>query len=107
MPGGRDAAAAILEEVGTPVAVVAHHDGLAAGLLAGFRAAGCRVADDVAVVGYDGTDLSEALDMTTVEQPFAETGRIATTLLLGLLESTSRPVQQVRLTPTLRIRATS
>ncbi len=107
MPGGREAAAAILEEVGLPAAVVAHHDGLAAGLLAGFRAADCGVPGDIAVVGYDGTELAEALELTTVEQPFAETGRIAAGLLLGLLDETSRAVQQVRLTPTLIIRATS
>jgi LacI family transcriptional regulator len=107
MAGGRDTAAAIVAEVGMPAAVIAHHDGLAAGLLAGFRAADCSVPDDLAVVGYDGTELAEALDMTTVEQPFAETGRIAAGLLLGLLDETSRSAQQVRLTPALVIRATS
>jgi DNA-binding LacI/PurR family transcriptional regulator len=43
--------------------------------------------------------LAQALELTTVTQPFAETGRIAATLLLGLLDgqvtpastSTSRP----------------
>jgi DNA-binding LacI/PurR family transcriptional regulator len=107
MPGGREAARDILQHATTPTAVVAHHDGLAAGLLAGLRAAGCRVPEDMAVVGYDGTDLSEALEMTTVEQPFAETGRIGVVLLRGLLDGTSRPVQQVRLTPALIVRATS
>jgi DNA-binding LacI/PurR family transcriptional regulator len=107
MPGGREAARDILRHVTLPAAVIAHHDGLAAGLLAGFRSAGCRVPEDVAVVGYDGTELSEALEMTTVEQPFAETGRIGVTLLTGLLDGASRPVQQVRLTPSLVVRATS
>jgi DNA-binding LacI/PurR family transcriptional regulator len=107
MAGGREVAAAIVAEVGMPAAVIAHHDGLAAGLLAGFRAADCSVPEDMAVVGYDGTELAEALEMTTVEQPFAETGRIAAGLLLGLLEETQRPAQQVRLTPTLVVRATS
>jgi DNA-binding LacI/PurR family transcriptional regulator len=107
MPGGREAARDILRCATVPTAVVAHHDGLAAGLLTGFRVAGCRVPEDMAVVGYDGTDLSEALEMTTVEQPFAETGRIGVALLRGLLNGTSRPVQQVRLTPALIARATS
>jgi LacI family transcriptional regulator len=107
MPGGREAAAAIVTEVGLPAAVVAHHDGLAAGLLAGFRAADCGVPEDVAVAGYDGSDLAEALELTSVGQPFAETGRIGAGLLLDLLDATSRPVQQVRLNPTLVIRATT
>lgn len=105
--GGRDAAEAILGQTNLPAAAVAHYDGLAAGLLAGFRAAGCRVPEDVAVVGYDGTDLSQALELTTVDQPFAETGRIAAALLLDLLDSAARPSQQVSLTPRLIVRATS
>jgi LacI family transcriptional regulator len=107
MPGGREAAGAILRQVSLPAAVVAHHDGLAAGLLAGFRSAGRQVPEEVAVVGYDGTDLAEALELTTVAQPFAETGRLGAELLLGLLGPAGRPIQQVSLTPTLLARATS
>jgi DNA-binding LacI/PurR family transcriptional regulator len=107
MAGGRDAATAILTDVRLPAAVIAHHDGLAAGLVSGFRAAGRGVPGDIAVAGYDGTELAEALELTTVEQPFAETGRIAAGLLLGLLDEASRPVQQIKLTPTLVIGTTS
>lgn len=107
IPGGRDVAGDILRQTSVPAAVVAHHDGLAAGLLLGFRAAGCRVPEDIAVVGYDGTDLSDALELTTVVQPFAETGRIAAALLLGLLDGAGRSVQQVTLAPALVVRATS
>src|SRR5258708_36024038 len=106
-PGGSEAAAAVLRLADVPAAVIAHHDGLAAGLLAGFRAAGCRVPEDIAVVGYDGSDLAQALELTTVDQPFEETRRIAATLLLGQLDGTGRPNQQVKLTPTLLVRATS
>ena len=63
--------------------------------------------EDVAVVGYDGTDLAQALQLTTVDQPLEETGRIAAALLLGQLDGTGRPSQQVNLTPTLIVRATS
>lgn len=107
MAGGREAAGAILRRDLVPTAVIAHHDELAAGLLAGFRAAGRRVPEDIAVVGYDGTDLAEALELTTVAQPFTETGRIATRLLLELLDGPSTPSQHVNLTPTLVARATS
>jgi DNA-binding LacI/PurR family transcriptional regulator len=107
MAGGREGARAILQRDPAATAVIAHHDELAAGLLAGLRAAGRRVPEDIAVVGYDGTDLAEALELTTVAQPFAETGRIATKILLGLLDSTGGPSQHVNLTPTLLIRATS
>jgi LacI family transcriptional regulator len=107
MRGGREAAADILRLDRVPTAVIGHHDGLAAGLLAGFKSAGRIAPADIAVVGYDGTELSEAVELTTVEQPFAETGRIATTLLLGMLDGTPRPSQQVSLTPTLIVRGTT
>ena len=107
MAAGREAAGAILRRDPAPTAVVAHHDELAAGLLAGFRAAGRRVPEDLALVGYDGTDLAEALELTTVAQPFAQTGRIATKILLGLLDGGGGSSQHVNLTPTLIARATS
>jgi len=107
MRGGRAAAAAILAQDRVPTALIGHHDGLAAGLLTGLRAAGRHVPEGTAVVGYDGTELADALDMTTVEQPFAETGRIAAALLLGLLDGSARPHQQVNLTPALIARATT
>jgi len=104
---GRKAAAGILALGRVPTAVVAHHDGLAAGLLAGFRTAGCAVPEDIAVVGYDGTDLALALDLTTVGQPFTETGRIAAALLLSQLDGAGPHSQHVTLTPTLVPRATT
>lgn len=62
---------------------------------------------DIAVVGFDGSDLSEALELTTVEQPFAESGHIAAGLLLDLLDGAARPDQHINLTPRLIARATS
>ena len=59
------------------------------------------------MVGYDGTDLAEALELTTVAQPFAQTGRIATKILLELLDGGGGSSQHVNLTPTLIARATS
>lgn len=105
--GGRAAAGAVLARSGTPAAVIAHHDGLAAGLLLGLRAAGRAVPADIAVVGYDGTELADALELTTVAQPFAETGRIAAGLLLALLGEANRTVQQITLVPALIPRTTS
>jgi DNA-binding LacI/PurR family transcriptional regulator len=107
LAGGRQAATAIMELDRVPTAVIAHHDGLAAGLLSGFRAAGRNVPGDIAVVGYDGTDLSEALELTTVDQPFAETGRIAARRLLSLLDGADGASQHVNLIPRLIVRATT
>jgi LacI family transcriptional regulator len=107
MQGGRQAAESVLQLDPQPTAVFAHQDDMASGLLSGFRSAGRRVPEDMALVGYDGTILSEALELTSVHQPFAETGRLAASLLLDVMEGTPRPIQHINLTPKLIVRATS
>uniref|UniRef100_UPI000DF850CB LacI family DNA-binding transcriptional regulator n=1 Tax=Desertihabitans aurantiacus TaxID=2282477 RepID=UPI000DF850CB len=64
-------------------------DLLAAGALETLRAAGRRVPDDVAVVGFDDRPLAQHLTppLTTVRQPVGEIGRQMTRTLLGLLDA--------------------
>jgi hypothetical protein len=53
------------------------------------------------VIGYDDSDLAEALDLTSVHQPFAETGRIAMSLLFAALEGTSAAPSRSASSPVL------
>lgn len=76
-------------------------------MLAELRAAGRTVPGEAAVVGYDDSDLAEALDLTSVNQPFAETGRIAISLLFAAMGGTSGSIQQISLKPRLAIGKTS
>jgi DNA-binding LacI/PurR family transcriptional regulator len=105
--GGRDAAAQLLDRPDPPTGFVCHHDDLAAGVLAELRAAGRAVPGEAAVVGYDDSDLAEALDLTSVHQPFAETGRIAMSLLFAAMDGTSDSIQQITLKPRLAIGKTT
>jgi DNA-binding LacI/PurR family transcriptional regulator len=105
--GGRRAAAEMIAAGNLPDALFAHFDDIAAGLLSGLRAKGVRVPEDVAVVGYDGTELADALDLTTVHQPFVESGRIATGLLLDQLNRKSPGVQHIKLPAQLIVRSTA
>jgi LacI family transcriptional regulator len=93
--------------VSPPKGFACHHDDLAAGVLAELRAAGRAVPGEAAVVGYDDSDLAEALDLTRVHQPFAETGRIAISLLFATMDGTSGSTQQISLKPRLTIGATT
>lgn len=90
-----------------PTAVVANHDELASRALRGLVAAGMAVPDDVAVVGYDDGPLADGLGLTTVRQPFEESGRVALELVLSLANGTAAPVRHVELMPSLVIRATT
>ena len=69
-----------------------------------------RVPDDLALVGYDETpwaDLS-SVSLTTVMQPIYELGCVATQRLFQhLQDSTAHARQEILLTPTLHVRASS
>lgn len=87
-------------------AVVANHDGLAARALRVLTSNGRRVPDDLAVIGYDDGELAEMSGLTTVAQPFAESGRMALEMVLSMVAGSSVPVSRVVLNPTLVLRGT-
>jgi DNA-binding LacI/PurR family transcriptional regulator len=78
-----------------PTAVFAHHDVLAAGLLVECRRQGVRVPEDLAVVGFDDGSVAEAAALTTVRQPFEESGRIGARLLGELISGAATAVQRI------------
>jgi DNA-binding LacI/PurR family transcriptional regulator len=84
--GGAAAMDRLLARPGPPVdAVFAASDLMAAGALRALRAAGLRVPDDVAVVGFEDSAVARYAQppLTTVRQPIEEMGRQATRLLLA------------------------
>jgi len=80
----RVAAARLLAD-GSLTAVAAHDDTLAVGVLHAAAERGVRVPEDLAVVGCDDGDVAAAVGLTTVRQPFEESGRLAATTLLELM----------------------
>ncbi len=84
---GHAAAARLLERVPDIDALFAASDLMAFGALEALQAAGRRVPDDVAVVGFDNVPAAATAHpaLTTVSQPVVETGRAMTRLLLGRL----------------------
>ncbi|MFJ5995241.1 LacI family DNA-binding transcriptional regulator [Streptomyces sp. NPDC092370] len=81
---GRRAMAELLKRHPEVDAVLAASDTMASGALAVLRAAGRRVPDDVAVVGFDDFELARHTDppLTTVRQPLEQIGRTMVRLLL-------------------------
>jgi LacI family transcriptional regulator len=105
--GGRAAADVLVQSTAMPDAVFAHFDEIAAGLVGRFLELGVDVPHDVAVVGYDDGDLAQAMDITTVHQPFVESGRVACDLLLAQLTGGETAVQHVALPTELIIRTSA
>jgi DNA-binding LacI/PurR family transcriptional regulator len=92
-----EAATTLLGSSERPDAVFTHTDVLAAGVLRAATELGLRVPDDIAVVGYDDGELAEALGLTTIRQPFRESGRIAAQMLLDRLAGRHLDTRAVRL----------
>ncbi|QBI18113.1 LacI family transcriptional regulator [Egibacter rhizosphaerae] len=86
--GGAEATARLLDRRTDVDALFAASDLAALGALRSLHAAGIRVPDDVALVGFDDSELAPSAEppLTTVHQPIEELGRQATALLLGALD---------------------
>lgn len=76
-----------------PDAILASADKLTTNCLRILKARKIAVPDDMGLIGFSNTDLTELLDppLSVIKQPAFEMGEIATTLLLNLIES-KRPV---------------
>ena len=91
-------------------AAISYNDLLAIGMLERLAERGIRVPGDVSIVGCDdifGSDFC-APTLTTVTTPIEQAGRVAVTLLLGLLESRAGSGRDGVLLPThLTVRAST
>lgn len=96
------AAERLLARLGPGSAVVCASDMLALGAVRAARNAGLALGPDVGVVGFDDTDVAEALSVTSIRQPIAEAARTAWQMLLS-----PRSTEPVLLTPELTVRSSS
>jgi DNA-binding LacI/PurR family transcriptional regulator len=83
--GGREAARQLLRLSERPTAIFAESDEMAYGALREISAAGLRVPDDVAVIGFDDQPLSELMDLSTIKQPVADQALDVTSRLLTVI----------------------
>ena len=86
-------------------AIVANHDQFAAAVLTALRARPDTA--PLSVVGYDDGELASGLGLTTVRQPFEESGRTALELVLGLVSGASSSRETTRLAPSLIVRSST
>lgn len=103
----RQATLELLDLPEPPTAIFAHDDVIAAGVLKAAREKGVRVPTDLAVVGFDDSDIAEPLGLTTVRQPLEESGTIATQTLLDQVLDPSRSLRNTVLRLTLIERDTA
>lgn len=90
-----------------PTAVFFASDEMAFGGLHTLRKSGVRVPEEMSVVGFDNHELSDVLDLTTMDHSVPEQGQAAAELLLARLDHEG-PAETSRVIPTrLIIRAST
>lgn len=109
MNGGYTAMQRLLALPQPPDAVFAASDSIAAGALAAIRAAGLRVPEDIAVIGFDDQPNAQLTEpaLTTVRQPITQLGSCAVDLLIKLIEGEVHGPQHLLLPTSLVIRASA
>jgi LacI family transcriptional regulator len=105
-PAGLAGARELLSQPDPPTAIFASNDEMALGVIQAARDCGLRVPDDLSVIGFD--DIPPAAmvypPLTTVRQPLAQMGRVATQMLLRLIDNPQLQVEHVALPTELIVR---
>lgn len=93
-PSGERAAAALLDLPEPPTAIFAASDDMAAGVLAAAHRRGVKVPGELAIAGFDDTDLARLVwpPLTTVRQPIVAMAEMAAELLFSRAEAGLRVV---------------
>ncbi|MBZ5738841.1 LacI family DNA-binding transcriptional regulator [Nocardioides mangrovi] len=91
LAAAREAGRRLLDVDHRPTAVMAHFDDLAVGVMHAAKDLGISVPESLSVLGFDDGPVAESADLSTVRQPFEESGALAARLLLDALE---RPTER-------------
>jgi DNA-binding LacI/PurR family transcriptional regulator len=94
--GGRSAAAQLLNLPEPPTAIFAASDIQAVGVLEAARHLKLDVPGKLSVIGFDGVELSEILELSTIQQPMQQMGELGITKLMELIEDDTKAPELIR-----------
>ncbi|WP_437967446.1 substrate-binding domain-containing protein [Sorangium sp. So ce260] len=105
--GGRDAAPALLARLPACTAAVFGTDKNALGMMSELKAAGVRIPEDLAIIGFDDVVEAQSSDppLTTVRQRFEMMGGAACDLMASMIAGEDFPPEGVRTTNALIVRS--
>ncbi|WP_437278642.1 substrate-binding domain-containing protein [Sorangium sp. So ce375] len=105
--GGRDAAPALLAQLPSCTAAVFGTDKNALGMMSELKAAGVRIPEDFAIIGFDDVVEAQSADppLTTVRQRFEMMGTAACDLLASMIAGEPFPPEGVRTANALVLRS--
>lgn len=105
-PDGFTGASTLLDIPDPPTAIFASNDVMAMGVMDAVRNKGLRVPDDVSVIGFDDIPQASLIRpaLTTIRQPLEKMGRVATQMLLELLNQPQKKAGRIELPTELILR---
>jgi DNA-binding LacI/PurR family transcriptional regulator len=106
---GRVCASVLLNRSDPPTAMFFSNDLMAMGAMRAVAQNGCRVPEDVSIVGFDNIEFASYTTppLTTIAQPTIEVGYRAAHLLIDRIADPSRPWQKIVLPTRLIFRESS
>ncbi|MGA0865842.1 MAG: LacI family DNA-binding transcriptional regulator [Candidatus Nanopelagicaceae bacterium] len=104
MQGAERAIDELLARPNRPTAIFAQSDEMAIGAMRAIRRHGLRVPEDVSLIGFDGHEMAEFFDLTTIEQPVTRMGEMAAWSITEKLKNPSSEFHSLTLPTTLVVR---
>jgi LacI family transcriptional regulator len=94
--GGKQAALQLLSQQKPPTAIFAASDMQAVGVLEAAKDLGIPIPEQLSVIGFDGIEVSELLEISTVRQPMLEMGEVGAARLVELIDDSVKTPELIR-----------
>ena len=105
--GGKQAALQLLSQEKRPTAIFAASDMQAIGVLEAAKDLHLNVPEDVSVIGFDGIEVAELLELSTIQQPMQRLGELGVSKLNEIMKKPQQLPELIRLNTTLIARRTT
>lgn len=95
-----------LKQANPPTAILACNDWMAVGALSGSKNQGLKIPQDISIIGFDNTILSQITEpkLSTVDQKMTQLGQLAASRILELIEQGDKENKKIMLETNLIIR---
>jgi LacI family transcriptional regulator len=105
--GGKQAALQLLSLEKRPTAIFAASDMQAIGVIEAIKDLHLNVPDDMSVIGFDGIEVAELLELSTIQQPIQQLGDSGVRKLIEIMKKPQQLPELIRLNTTLLARRTT
>ena len=94
----------LLARPNRPTAIFCESDEMAFGVMQAMRRHGLRCPDDISIIGFDGHEMSEMSELTTIEQPVQLMGEMAAWSIMERLRKPTKEPSSLVVPTTLVVR---